>query len=180
MKWTMQSAYLPEITDIVIEFHGHTFEYEAEGTLFFDPGKGTKHYDPYWCIVKVDPDLARYYRWHLLNWGQATHPPNSLWGFHISAIKGEEPLRNKEKWGKYHDHIVKFYYGKYVSYSNGRHAWLNCYCEELTALREFYGLDVNNRKLKYHATLGRLKRPTAPDIKRPGTVYDDGNGLCSV
>jgi hypothetical protein len=162
------------------KINGHTFEFESKGTLCFDPGQGTKHHEPYWCIVKIDPEIASYYRWHLLMHGQDTFQPNTLWGFHISAIKGEAPTKNIDKWSDLDGKIVSFYYGNYVSYSNGRHAWINCYSDDLADLREYYGLDVCNRKLKFHATLGRLKKPWQPDVKRPGTIYDDGDGLFSI
>lgn len=159
---------------------GYSFQYESEGTLCFDPGKGSTHYDPYWAILKWDEDIANYYRWHLERWGQATDRPNRLWGFHISVIKGEEPTKNIEDWGKFDGLRVKFNYGNYISYSNGRHSWINIYSDVFCDIREYYGLNVCGRKIKYHATLGRLKNPWEPDVKRPGTIYDDGDGLASI
>lgn len=163
-----------------MEICGHRFQFQSYGILCFDPGKGTKHFDPYWAIVECDRDIADYYRWHLLQRGVDTWPPNGLWGFHISAIKGEEPTKNLNEWGKFHGHKISFNYGDYISYSNGRHAWLNCWSDDLSDIREYYGLDVAERKLKYHMTLGRLKKPWAPDVKRPGTIYDDGDGIASL
>lgn len=163
-----------------MEFEGYSFPFESEGTLRFDPGKGSKHYDPYWVVMEWDEEVANYYRWFLQRHGQATFSPNKLWGFHVSVIKGETPTKNLDQWGKFDGHTVKFNYGNYVSYSNGRHAWINLYSDDLSDIRDYYGLNVCKRKLKYHATLGRLKRPWEPDVKRPGTIYDDGDGLASI
>lgn len=149
------------------------FQFSIQGTLMFDPGKGSKHFDEWWCIVQLDFDLADYYRWHLKKWGVETFSPNGLWGFHVSAIKGEKPTRNIEEWGNRQGEKVSIDYGCWVNYSNGRHAWIDCYSDELCTLRDFYGLDINGGKVKYHATMGRLKKPWEPDVKRPGTVYKD-------
>lgn len=158
----------------------YTFEHKVTGKLLFDPGKGTKHFDPYWCIVSLDYEISSYYRWLLKRHGQDTESPNKLWGFHVSTIKGEEPTKNKELWGCQDQQEITIWYGNYVSYSNGRHAWLNCYSEDLCQLRDFYGLDINDGKLKYHATLGRLKNPWEPDVKRPGSVYKGSDGVDSI
>lgn len=160
---------------------GHyRFQFKMKGTLRFDPGKGTKHYDPWWCIVDLDEEVAHYYKWILKRWGQDTFPPNGLWGFHVSAIKGEEPTKNKNVWADLNGQTVEIYYGTWINYSNGRHAWLDCFSDDLCDLREVYGLDINNRKVKYHATLGRLKNPYQPDVKRPGTVYKGPDGIDSI
>lgn len=156
------------------------FQFEIQGTLLFDPGKGSKNFDEWWCLVQLDKEIASYYRWFLKRWGQETSSPNGLWGFHVSVIKGEEPKKNKNNWAKMNGKEVTIHYGSWINYSNGRHAWIDCYSDDLSEIREYYGLYVNNRKLKYHATLGRLKNPWEPDVKRPGTVYKDPNGLCSI
>jgi hypothetical protein len=155
----------------------YVFQFKTTGILQFDPGKGTKHFDPNWCIVKLDEDIANYYRWHLLKRGVATDRPNRLWKFHISCIKGEELTQNQDKWGEEDGASVEIYYGNWISYSNGRHSWIDCYSDDLHDLRRKYGLDINDRKLKYHATLGRLKRPWEPDVKRPGYIYKHPSGI---
>ncbi len=147
---------------------GFEFQYESEGTLCFDPGKGSKHFDDYWAIVKCDADIADYYRWFLERYGQSTFKPNRLWGFHISVIKGEVPVVNSDEWAKFDGKKIKFNYGNYVSYSNGRHAWINIYSDELCDIREYYGLTTCNRMLKYHATLGRLKNHGSQMLKGQG------------
>ena len=108
-----------------------------------------------------------------------TFKPNALWSFHLSVIKGEEPTINTDQWAKLNGQKVTFHYGNFINYSNGRHAWLNCYSDELSSIREFYGLDTNGRKVKYHMTIGRLKEPWAEDVKRPGTIYK-GDNLDSI
>jgi hypothetical protein len=158
----------------------YNFQFAGKGTIQFDPCPEHNKFKPYWCIAKVDEEIAHYYRWLLLKHGVETYEPNKLWGFHISAIKGEAPKENKDSWAKLNGSTVNFFYGNYTNYSNGRHSWLDCYSEELCELREFYGLRTEERKLKFHMTLGRLKKPWEPDVKRPGVIYNDNDGIASI
>jgi hypothetical protein len=157
----------------------YTFQYKSKGILKFDPGKGTKHFQDYWCLLLLDQDICNYYSWFMNKEGDPIHPPNSLWGFHASVIKGEAPTKNIDKWGINDGKEIEFYYGNYISYSNGRHAWLNLYSEDLADLRDFYGLFINERKLKFHMTLGRLKMPKVPEPPGPTILIKEG-GLVDV
>lgn len=131
------------------------FNYESEGKIIFDPGVNTVHYEPFWCLLMIDSNIAEYYRWFLKKEKIETHPPNKLWNFHSSIIKHEEPQLNKDKWGIFEGQTIKFKYGNYISFSNGKHAWLNLISDDLNDIRSFYGLQ-NSIKI-YHMTLGRLK-----------------------
>ena len=158
----------------------YNFQYKSTGILQFDPGIDTKLFEPNWCLLLCDEEIANYYRWHLTASSIEIHAPNKLWSFHVSVIKREELLKNDKRWGELNGKPIEFNYGSYVSYSNGRHAWLNCYSESLCELRSFYGLQINDYKLKFHMTLGRLKYPTEPDVKRPGIIYNDDEEFMSL
>jgi len=130
------------------------------GILEFDRGKDTKYYEPWWCALKVDDEITALYRWLSLKYGIKV-VKNRLWGAHVSVIKGEEPLQNKEMWGKDFGEI-EFYYSTIVRYDNGCHAWLDVYCERLGEIRELFGLpNVNfmgEHPRYYHLTLGRWNK----------------------
>ncbi len=158
-----------------MELLGHNFQYKSKGTLIYDPGVNTKHYDPYWCILRLDDEIYKYYSWFMEKEGEPIHKPNNIWGFHASVVKGEVPTQNLDKWGFNNNKEIEFLYGNYISWTNGRHAWLNIYCEELADLREYYGLYTNGRKLKFHMTLGRLKTPTQPEPPGPTILIKDGD-----
>lgn len=153
----------------------YDFQYKSKGVLKYDPGKGTKHFQDFWCLLILDDEIYKYYSWFMNKEGEPINKPNSLWGFHSSVIKGEEPKQNKNKWGYKDGKEIEFYYGNYISWSNGRHAWMNLYCEELSELRDFYGLYTNGGKLKYHMTLGRLRNPTQPEPDGPTILIKDGD-----
>jgi hypothetical protein len=153
----------------------YNFQYKSSGMLTYDPGVGTKHFEPNWCLLKLDDDFYKYYSWFMNKDGEPIQKPNSLWGFHASVIKGEQPTKNIDKWGKDNGKTIEFHYGNFISWTNGRHAWMNLYCEELSDLRNFYGLYTNGNKLKYHMTLGRLKNPTMPEPLEATILIKDGS-----
>jgi hypothetical protein len=157
----------------------YDFQFTTTGIIQFDPGIGTKHFVPNWCLLLCDEEIARYYSWFLNKEKIEILKPNSIWSFHASVIKGEEPTKNKENWAKFDKQKITIHYGNFINYSNGRHAWISAYSDELSDIRDFYGLNTNGKKLKYHMTLGRLKNPTEPDTKRPGIIYP-GNNLFSI
>jgi hypothetical protein len=138
----------------------YTFPYETEGILQFDPGKGTENYEPFWCLGLFDDEISRYYRWFMAKEGTPTHKPNNLWRFHVSVIKHELPIRNADQWGKFEGKKIKIRYGGYVSYTNGKHAWLTVVSDDFNEVRGFYGLpktpNPNCGLVTYHMTLGRL------------------------
>jgi len=130
--------------------------FTSSGILQYDPGKGTKQFDPHWGLILCDDEISRYYAWHLKKWGQEVYPNDKgLWGTHVSLLKGDSP-NNPEHWGKYDGYEVEFHYNHIVRYDNGKHAWVDVYSEDLSKIREELGFDP---KYWYHLTIGRLVRP---------------------
>jgi hypothetical protein len=139
--------------------------FTSTGILQYDPGKGTKSFNPHWALLICDDDIARYYAWHMKKHGVELYPNNKgLWGTHVSSLKGE-PVLNQELWGKYEGYEVEFHYNHLIRYDNGRHAWVDVYSEDLSKIREELGFAP---KYWYHLTIGRLVRPF--DIKEEELV----------
>lgn len=134
--------------------------FSSTGVLQYDPGKGSKQFDPHWALVLCDDEISRYYAWHLKKWGQETYSNDKgLWKTHVSALKGDEPP-NPVSWAKYDGYEITFYYTHLIRYDNGKHAWVDVYSEDLSKIREELGFGP---KYWYHMTIGRLMRPF--DIK---------------
>lgn len=128
--------------------------FTSTGILQYDPGKGDKHFDPWWALLTCDDEIARYYAWFLKRYGLEVHPNNKgLWGTHISILKGEVPP-DTSNWGKYDGFEVEFNYNHIVRFDNGKHAWVDVYSEDLSAIREMMGFPA---KPWFHLTIGRLK-----------------------
>src|SRR4051812_19442165 len=69
----------------------------ATGEFHFDPGFGTKHYDPWGALLVTDEEIIRYYAWFLKRRGKPVWL-SRLWGPHVSVVKHEEPPC-KTLWG---------------------------------------------------------------------------------
>lgn len=128
------------------------FPFRSEGTLRVDPGHGTKHFEPWWALVACDDQIVRYYGWLLKRRGCAVDF-NRLWGAHISAVKGAEPL-DKGVWCGLEGRAVEFWYSNQIRTDNGVHAWLDVFSPDLAAVRRELGVFD---KIFFHLTLGRLK-----------------------
>ena len=130
--------------------------FTSSGILQFDPLKGTKRYEPGWCLVSCSNEIARYYAWHLKRHGMEVNP-QSPWGTHISVIRGE-PLPDPSCWGKFEGLEVEFHYSHLLRHDNGQHAWLEVYSDDLAEVRKSFGFP---HKPWFHLTVGRLERPYA-------------------
>lgn len=139
--------------------------FTSTGILQYDPGKGSKQFDPHWALLLCDNELSRYYAWHMKKHGQEVYPNDKgLWATHVSVLKGDEPT-NPAAWGKYQDYEVEYHYSHLIRYDNGKHAWVDVYSEDLSKIREELGFAP---KFWYHMTIGRLVRPYEVDFTNYG------------
>jgi hypothetical protein len=137
--------------------------FTSSGIFHYDPLPGTKHYEPWWALLSCDQQIAEYYAWFLKRQGVEVETAN-LWGVHVSVLKGEVPP-NLENWGKYEDFEVEFHYNHFIRHDNGKHAWVDIYSEDLSAIRQELGFPA---KPWYHLTIGRLIRPYGVDFTKYG------------
>ncbi len=127
--------------------------FQSTGKLIYDPYARIKQ-APYWVILKTDEELVRYYQ----NWIKQHFDvgfEKTVWGSHISAIRGEEPT-NKEFWGKYKNEKIDFTYTNNIY----RKHWFFCveaYSQRLEDIREELGLS-RLPKTGFHITIGRLDK----------------------
>jgi len=134
--------------------------FSTSGTLHFDLKRGTKQFEPWWCLLLCDNQIAEYYSWQLKKYGIESNP-KGLWGTHISVVRGET-VPDPSAWGKLEGYEVDFYYNHVIRFENGMHAWIDVYSEDLSAVREMLGFPF---KPWFHLTIGRLERPFDPAMK---------------
>jgi hypothetical protein len=128
----------------------------STGILQYDPGQGTKQFEPWWALLLCDDELSKYYAWQLKKHGIEVYPNDKgLWKTHVSVFKGDAPTQ-PENWAKYNGYEVEFHYTHLIRFENGKHAWIDVYSEDLSAIREELGFPF---KPWYHLTIGRLVRP---------------------
>lgn len=144
------------------------FPHTSIGTVRFDPGFGEPGYEPHWALLDCDAGIVEYHAWLLRRQGVDVMP-GSRWGPHICFVRGEVP-GNPERWGQANGRRVEFLYSHSARWDNGRHAWLDVWCPELTALRATLGLRVKE-KTTFHLTVGRLLVPREPTEQNADVFY---------
>lgn len=123
------------------------------GDNFIHQTIGKVKYSHDWVVIDTDDEICRYYAAIVeKTFGVKLHW-KSMWGSHVSVIRGEEILANKDKWGYDEGREILINYS-YDIYTNGQHWWLNVKSKEISDIRTFYGLPENDRNI--HLTIGRI------------------------
>lgn len=144
----------------------------GSGRIKYDPPRGDmKNRTDWWCIIEVDREITRYYRWwvdkELLNKtgvdGFGLCLPS--WNAHISVIRGSGDIRGvprrklHELWKKYDGMKVDFWYSPNVNnvgkngFAGDNFFWcVEVICPQATHIREELGLPSN---WNFHLTVGR-------------------------
>lgn len=129
--------------------------------MFTSIGRIEYYKDPYKLVVKVDPEISRYYfeqatKVAHIDLNRQRYPP------HISVVRKEMPI-NMGAWGKYHGDKAVFQYEHFV-YNNHIYYWLNAYSDQLEYIRNELGLARISRitqspdgKHRFHCTIGNIK-----------------------
>lgn len=131
--------------------------FKTTGTIKYDPYRGTmKKRTKWWCIIEVDREIARYYRWWVMNryWINLYQPS---WDAHVSIIRGEEPPDHlKNLWKKYVGQKVEVWYNhdvKQVTKNGKDHFWyVDAKCDLIKSIREEFNFPTNWGN---HLTIGR-------------------------
>ena len=126
---------------------------DREGDEYPHTVMGKLHFADDWLLVNLKGDVQDYYAWYVKKlFGIKLHV-RSLWGAHVSVVRGENIKQNADKWGVQEGQLINIKYTHNI-FTNGEHWWLNVEGEELSKLRGFYGLGSN--KKWFHLTIGRL------------------------
>lgn len=151
-------------------------------------GTGIIHYDPprpgmsrrtdWWCIVKLDKEITRYYRWWL-SYEKHIHLQPPSWDAHISIVRGERPKPELiELWKKHQGKRVEFYYDhgnirvdrsqrrdeRAANAVGGEYYFIDVQCPVLDEIRTELGLRTG---YNFHFTVGRTYEYEARKPKRP-------------
>lgn len=137
------------------------------GIIQYDPWRpGLKHRTDWWCVLNVDKELSRYYRWWL-EFEKHLHLQSPSWDAHISIVRGEKPYPAYiEMWKKYQGKKVEFHYkhGEIrvdrsqrtdplaVNATGGEYYFIDIECPMLDEIRTELGLITG---FNYHMTIAR-------------------------
>ena len=135
----------------------------GKGVIIYDPPRpGLKSRNTWWCVVNVDRELTRYYRWWVLREKHIDLCQPS-WDAHISVIRGEKP-EDESLWKKYHKQTVEFTYrhcprqtgdkNDKTAFNSPDNFWfIDVKSPKLTAIRDEFGFPSN---WNFHLTFGRV------------------------
>lgn len=134
--------------------------HEGYGRIIYDPHRGTMKRDTsWWCVIDVDKEITRYYRWWLQR-EKHIILQQPAWDAHISVVRGERAVqRNAAMWGKRHGQRVHFRYEHGdIQVSKDRDApghfhWIRVDCPAVDEIREELGLIASWKY--HHVTIGR-------------------------
>jgi hypothetical protein len=150
----------------------------------FHRGSGVIVYDPYrgemkrrtngWCVVEVDREITRYFRWWM-KYEKHIHLQPPAWDAHISIVRGEKiDPKFQHVWKKYHGKKVDFFYEHVNTYrmarsglsgsaDDGVYYWVDVECPLMDTIRSELGL---RKGWKFHITFGRTYEYEARKPKR--------------
>lgn len=141
------------ISDNHERFGHRCYTQSTEGKICYDPVRGKK-VDPYWCIIEMDKEITRYYRYLFKKrFGYELYSPS--FDAHVSVLKGEVTPKMTDEWKYLDGKIVEIKYDSNL-YWNKKHVWLNTYCDEYFELRNYYNIENWNTKDYGHCTVGKI------------------------
>lgn len=126
------------------------------GKIIYDPPRGgMKHKTQWWCVVDVDREITRYYRWWIEKQLHVKRLFQPSWDAHISVIRGEKPTPElMHLWKKYDRQVVEF---KYMhcprETEDGEYWFIEVDCPLLVDIRKEFN---RPHDWKMHITVGRI------------------------
>ena len=86
--------------------YGHRcYTFKTEGRIVYDPTRGKKT-DPHWCIIELDKEITRYYRYLFKKrFGYDLYSPS--FDAHVSLLKGFETPKMSTEWKRLDGKIVE-------------------------------------------------------------------------
>ena len=136
--------------------------HESTGTIIYDPHRpGLNTKNRWWCILTVDKEITRYYRYWIQRELRVKGLCQPSWDAHISILRGEKPEPElMELWKKYHREKVTYRYkhfprqsGDTTGFDRPNHHWfIEVDCPRLMELRKELNRPTD---WKLHITVGR-------------------------
>jgi hypothetical protein len=136
---------------------------ETTGKIIYDPFRGgMKRRTEGWCIVSIDTEITRYYRWWL-KYQYHIHLQPPSWDAHVSCVRGEKiSSKYQHNWKKHHNQVIALQYehgsietsrsGRIDSNNDGQYYYIKVISPTITDIRNELGLNTFH---SYHLTIGR-------------------------
>ena len=124
---------------------------------------GTLQYSKDWRLVlKVDQDLADYYRALIPKWYPNQRP---RWPAHVTVVRQEkETPKYKEHWWKYNGESVNFFFSPLIQFDK-IYFWISVWCKKLEDIRNELGMPIYSQytlppsgfSKNFHCTIANMK-----------------------
>jgi len=134
----------------------------STGKIVYDPKRSPKikKGEKWWCVVTVDREITRYYRWWIEKELHVKGLCQPSWNAHISVLRGEKPRHDlMHLWKKYDGEIVTFRYKHFPRQSGDTthdrpdfYWFVEVDCPKLISIREELERPSD---WKLHITVGR-------------------------
>lgn len=127
--------------------------HESTGRIIYDPHRpGLKTKNKWWCILTVDKEITRYYRYWIQRELHVKGLCQPSWDAHISIVRGEKPEPELiNLWKKYHREKVTYRYN-ISPYRSGHYWFLEVDCPRMVEIRKELNRPID---WKLHITIGR-------------------------
>lgn len=130
----------------------------STGRIVYDPPRGQmKRRTQWWCVIDVDREITRYFRWWVeRRYGTILYKPS--WDAHISVVRGEKPAQALlPLWKKYHKQNADFECSLHVKQSSlpdKHYYWyVSIHCPIADQIRSELQLKTG---WTHHLTIGRI------------------------
>lgn len=145
--------------------------------MYDPPRPGMSYRKDWWCVVNLNKEITRYYRWWL-SFEKHIHLQPPSWDAHISIVRGEKPRPEfMDAWKKYQGKQIEFFYepgsirvdrsqrtdARADSAVGGEYYFIDVVCPILDDIRRDLGLRTG---YKFHFTVGRTYEYIARKPKR--------------
>ena len=151
---------------------------KGTGIIQYDPHRpGMTYRKDWWCVINLNKEITRYYRWWL-EFERHIHLQPPSWDAHISIVRGEKPRPEfLELWKKHHGERVEFEYthgiirvdrsqrkdDRAANAVGGEYYYIDIRCPMLDEIRKELGLRTG---YEFHFTVGRTYEYEARKPKR--------------
>lgn len=133
--------------------------HSGTGKIVYDPYRGNlKKKKHWWCVVEVDREITRYYRWWIQSQLHISGLCQPSWDAHISVLRGEKPREDlMHLWKKYNGQSITFRYKHDPHFikdreSTGFYWMVDVDCPQLINIRKELQRPSN---WQLHLTVGR-------------------------
>lgn len=95
---------------------------KLKGILRYDPVRKGISPQPWWCVIEIEEEIARYCRWFIQKELFLDNIYKPSWPAHITVVRGWEP-KDHSVWGRHDGREVDFWLVPFMRQSGDTTGW---------------------------------------------------------